>query len=616
MKSNKLTLIILLFGSLGYSQTNVSGIISSNMTWTLAGSPYIVVGNVLVDDGVTLTIEAGVLIKLDSQKTIQNKGTFIAIGTSANKIVFTSNQTTPAPGDWTMIDFSDETVDAVFDGNGNYLSGTILKHVQVLYGGWGTSYNYNAEGAIMIHGAAVYIDNVEVKYSLSQGLYLNPGTPTAGLYTKVSNCTFSNSGRMGIRSQYYDMGLTIDSCVFDSLSNGRGVYVLNTDFVNITNNLFTNLVHDYAIYVVGDNANVKHNTICNNVSGGISMDGANAVVSYNKIINSIGNQAYEIGIDAAECDTIRNNIIVNCGGGVRVQSWQKNHSIRNNQFIDNNVIYNSYGATVLLIGRSASSNSDIQFTNNLLLRNTVNLSSKGLINIEHEGWPNYSSIITINNNNFMENVQPYFIRNEKSFDDIDATNNWWNTTSTPGIDSLIYDWFDDANFTFVNYTPILSTPDISAPISPPANVLKQTSGSDVVITWDANPESDLAGYNVYWGSPTGYSFANVVDVGNVTTYTLSGVSITDTIAVTAYDMDTDGTDDQVEGNESWFVIESTSLGTKDDDVLSPTAFTLKQNYPNPFNPVTTISYQLPKTTFVNLSIYSQSCWFRCLFLPN
>ncbi len=34
------------------AQTNVSGPISANTTWTLANSPYIVTGNVLVDAGV------------------------------------------------------------------------------------------------------------------------------------------------------------------------------------------------------------------------------------------------------------------------------------------------------------------------------------------------------------------------------------------------------------------------------------------------------------------------------------------------------------------------------------------------------------------------------------
>lgn len=36
----------------------------------------------------------------------------------------------------------------------------------------------------------------------------------------------------------------------------------------------------------------------------------------------------------------------------------------------------------------------------------------------------------------------------------------------------------------------------------------------------------------------------------------------------------------------------------------PTEFALKQNYPNPFNPRTTIQYELPKTTFTILKVYS------------
>ena len=38
----------------------------------------------------------------------------------------------------------------------------------------------------------------------------------------------------------------------------------------------------------------------------------------------------------------------------------------------------------------------------------------------------------------------------------------------------------------------------------------------------------------------------------------------------------------------------------------PDKFALEQNYPNPFNPLTKISYQLPKSSFVKLSIYDIS----------
>ena len=62
--SSFLFLFSFLFG------TNVSGVISSNTTWSLANSPYLVTGNVLVNEGVTLSIEPGVIVKIEAARSI------------------------------------------------------------------------------------------------------------------------------------------------------------------------------------------------------------------------------------------------------------------------------------------------------------------------------------------------------------------------------------------------------------------------------------------------------------------------------------------------------------------------------------------------------------------
>lgn len=82
------------------ADTDVGGPIISDTTWTLTNSPYIVIANVEVWEGVTLTIEPGVTVKFDSEKKLQVNGELIAQGTAGNLITFTSNQASPAPDDW------------------------------------------------------------------------------------------------------------------------------------------------------------------------------------------------------------------------------------------------------------------------------------------------------------------------------------------------------------------------------------------------------------------------------------------------------------------------------------------------------------------------------------
>lgn len=68
--------------------TQVSGHVTSDTVWTLAGSPYLMVDVVTVDPGVVLTIEPGVVIQASSVASLDVQGTLHSIGTSDSPIVF------------------------------------------------------------------------------------------------------------------------------------------------------------------------------------------------------------------------------------------------------------------------------------------------------------------------------------------------------------------------------------------------------------------------------------------------------------------------------------------------------------------------------------------------
>ncbi|MCC7245652.1 MAG: T9SS type A sorting domain-containing protein [Saprospiraceae bacterium] len=81
----------------------VSGEITSNTTWT-KNNTYLLTGFVYVEDGATLTIQAGTVVKGDKATKgaliVTRTGKINAQGTADEPIVFTSNETEPDYGDW------------------------------------------------------------------------------------------------------------------------------------------------------------------------------------------------------------------------------------------------------------------------------------------------------------------------------------------------------------------------------------------------------------------------------------------------------------------------------------------------------------------------------------
>jgi len=380
--------------------------------------------------------------------------------------------------------------------------------------------------------------------------------------TYVANNTYSLSnnalGKNGLNGLYYEY-----SSVYSSIFSISENVVDN----NSKNGFY---FHPYSSYFnsYGNTFTITNNTLIKNNESGIywlcPYAGSNSSmpntfnISKNKFINNSG---------------------VN-GGGIRVESNVPNTGINlniNQNVIADNKVSGQGGGVFFDVAKG-----DLVLTNNNISHNYASNSSALFISCPGNITANYNTIVynktngitltcavyidltTISTNpvfkyNNIYNTgctQPFYDLWLNSFngDSIVARNCYWNKFTTAGVDSVNYDYFDNSNLGIVWYNPFVVTKNTSAPVTPVLNIIKTDMGSgNVQISWSPNSETDIAGYKIYWGAPTGYSFANSTDVGNINSYTLTGVLITDTIVVTAYDNNAGSVDNQVNGNESWFL---------------------------------------------------------------
>jgi hypothetical protein len=175
-----------------YPATNVTvnADINANTTWT-NNNTYLLQGKIYVNDGFTLTIQPGTVIRgsltdLTSSLIVAKGGKLIAEGTECQPIVFTSNQPagSRATGDWGGVillgkaDNNATGANALIEGlvnsdprnfhggNDDADNSGSLKYVRLEYGGYIFSANNEINGLTMGSvGSATTIDYVQVSFN-------------------------------------------------------------------------------------------------------------------------------------------------------------------------------------------------------------------------------------------------------------------------------------------------------------------------------------------------------------------------------------------------------------------------------------------------------------------
>ena len=194
MKTVKYLLLFLFISTSASAQTDVSGHITTNTTWTLAGSPYRVTGDVYIDNGKTLTVDPDVIVRFNSNRYMYVYGMLIA-----NSATFTSHRDstggTPSPNDWKSIYINN-------GGNANFTGCSIAYGSPNIYVYNGTltftggivknSYNKNVQlrnGTVNIDNSSLYFDSPT---SNRYNFYSDGGSSTVDINkTEIYNAQYN-----------------------------------------------------------------------------------------------------------------------------------------------------------------------------------------------------------------------------------------------------------------------------------------------------------------------------------------------------------------------------------------------------------------------------------------
>ena len=391
---------------------SVSGMINSDTTWTNDKS-YLVVGNVLVSSGVTLTIQSGTVVRFNPGTSLLVGGTLIADGTQDQEIVFTSAQSNPTPGAWEIIKFTASAVDAVVDGARNYVSGSIFRYARIEYG-----------RGIGLVDALPYFSHVT--------FHKNSGN-SEGV---VTGCVDGASALHWVGKTPRTGSLVVrDSLFIENQSQGFATNLPGggSVYFDVTSNQFLRN-NGAAVVICNDfgSAQIASNIIKDNGAGISLGNTGSGVIITDNFISGSKQPAYTAGFGVdiySGSPIISHNIFANNGQG--------------------QTMCNGRCSVINIFSGGAPTVTSNTFTGNWL---------DSLIYFNSGGAGIYQ------NNNWAGNQVNYiFYRSTDSNQNVTATSNYWGTTDTTVIDGLIYDYLDDFNPGQVFYQPLLISPEPSAP---------------------------------------------------------------------------------------------------------------------------------------------------------
>jgi hypothetical protein len=281
-----------------FALTPLSGGVYTNTTLTLAKSPYELTDDLVVFEGILLTIEPGVEIRVDSQKKIEIRGQISAIGTQTQPIYIHGNIAAHEQFFWKGI---------VFLGTSEPLgtgSQATFRYCRISDATYALDMNLAYHGPYEYRNC-VFTDNYQVNQDGGMGGVL------------FDNCTFRYN-QLGL--SWFQFGGVISNCLFDGNVDGAigTENITNCRFINNTGIAlspygYTANCEFYHNNVGAEcNFNFKNNTFINNKIKQNKI-GVRILDYYNGDITFTGNEICDNDSINLELSTAKNaNLSNNC----------------------------------------------------------------------------------------------------------------------------------------------------------------------------------------------------------------------------------------------------------------------------------------------------------------
>lgn len=283
-----LLLLILSIPFMLKAQTTVPGGLVSG-TWTLAGSPYNVMGSIQIPNDSTLTIQPGVSVVFNGTFKLQVNGRLLAEGTNTDSISFSPLNTTTG---WRGIRFQSTPTSN---------DTSRLSYCKFLHGIAGTSSD--------ITGGAIYFLSTS-KAVVSHSRFFQCSAP--------ANAGGAIGCENGSSPKIYNNTISYCSASY----GGGGIYLYNNCNPKIVNNIISNNTANNGggLYInILSQPELRNNIIANNTSGytgaptqgggGIFIRSSDPVFVNNTIVNNTATYGGGMFCQGAANPTFRNCIV-------------------------------------------------------------------------------------------------------------------------------------------------------------------------------------------------------------------------------------------------------------------------------------------------------------------